>query len=640
MPKVVLSSEYEFNASREQDEALADGLDPRLGISAYYSGRAYGPAVVQNPNGSLTMVFAGYRLPKPIEPAGTKVGTNASSQYTVGTKDPALYRNILTMHLNPSTSPGVSTNTSVSSSDEGSGVVGASVTYTATVAPVAPGTGTPTGTVSFSDSHGPIAGCSEATLNEGSPDTVTCATTHETPAGSDEITATYSGDSNYAGSTGTTTENVQESPAITSEDATTFSEGHEGSFKVTATGTPAPSVSESGALPEGVSFESSTDELSGTPTQEGVFYVTFEASNGVGTNAVQHFTLTVDAAPVITSEESATFTEGHEGSFKVTATGTPAPSVSESGALPEGVSFESSTDELSGTPTQEGVFYVTFEASNGVGTNAVQHFTLTVDAAPAITSEASATFTEGSAGSFAVSATGTPSPVVTEAGTLPKGVKFDPFSDELYGTPTQEGVFPITFEASNGVGTNAVQHFTLTVDAPPHITSPAEATFNDHVEGKFTVAATGTPAPTITKWGYLPEGVTFSNGVLSGTPTQIGTFEITFTASNGVGADSTQQFTLTVAGLHVTTETLPELTPGVHYEKQLEAVGGTQPYRWKIASGSLPRGLRLTSAGRLQGTVKPRSVAPGTQYHFTVAVTDHSRPTHQKTTAMFTLDVA
>jgi hypothetical protein len=132
----------------------------------------------------------------------------------------------------------------------------------------------------------------------------------------------------------------------------------------------------------------------------------------------------------------------------------------------------------------------------------------------------------------------------------------------------------------------------------------------------------------------------FSNGVLSGTPTQTGTFEITFTASNGVGAVSTQQFTLTVAGLHVTTETLPELTPGVRYEKELEAVGGTRPYRWKVTSGRLPKGLRLSAAGLLQGTVKPRNVAGGTQYHFTVTVTDHSRPTHQQTTARFTLDVA
>ena len=142
VPKVVLSTEYKFAASAAQDRALEEGKDEPLGISAYYSGRAYGPAVVQNPDGSLTMVFSGYRLPKPITTAGTELGTG-STRYKIGAKDPALYRNILTMHLTSATSPGVPTSTSVSSSDEGAGPEGAAVTYTATVAPVAPGAGTP-----------------------------------------------------------------------------------------------------------------------------------------------------------------------------------------------------------------------------------------------------------------------------------------------------------------------------------------------------------------------------------------------------------------------------------------------------------------------------------------------------------------
>jgi hypothetical protein len=201
VPTVVLSTDYTFAASLAQDEALAGGIDAPLGIDAYYSGRAYGPAVVQNPNGSLTMVFSGYRLPKPIASAGTKLGTNAAAQYTIGSKDPALYRNILTMHLTPSTSPGAPTGTAVSSSDEGSGVVGTQVTYTATVAPVSPAIGTPTGTVTFSDGSGALAGCSGRPLGAGAPDTATCTTTHAGTVGSSEVTASYSGDSNYATST-------------------------------------------------------------------------------------------------------------------------------------------------------------------------------------------------------------------------------------------------------------------------------------------------------------------------------------------------------------------------------------------------------------------------------------------------------
>ena len=99
VPVSLISTDYTFSASIAQDSALASNQDQPLGISAYYSGRAYGPSVWQNPDGSLTMVFAGYRMPKPIASAGTPLGTG-STKYTVGASDPALYRNILTVTLN------------------------------------------------------------------------------------------------------------------------------------------------------------------------------------------------------------------------------------------------------------------------------------------------------------------------------------------------------------------------------------------------------------------------------------------------------------------------------------------------------------------------------------------------------------
>ncbi len=291
VPTVVMSTDYTFKASREQDRALEEGKDEPLGISAYYSGRAYGPAIVQNLDGSLTMVFSGYRLPKPVTKAGTELGTNTLAPYTIGAKDPAIYRNILTLHLTSATSPAVQTTTSVASSDEGAGLVGAPVAYTATVAPVAPGAGTPTGTVSFSDSNGPISGCGAQPLSKTSPDTATCATSHESPAGSDELTATYSGDANYAGSSGSEQLEISEPPAITSAEEATFTEGKQESFTVTATGTPRPAITETGTLPNGVHFNNGV--LSGTPTQHGTFHISFAAANGVGTEATQSFTLTV-----------------------------------------------------------------------------------------------------------------------------------------------------------------------------------------------------------------------------------------------------------------------------------------------------------------------------------------------------------
>ncbi len=101
-PVPLVKTDPTFSASAEQDAALTEGVDLPLGISAYYSGRAYDPNVIVNPEGGLTMLFSGYRTAKPLPTAGpeaTAIGTNPSFQYRPGASDPALYRNILTVQL-------------------------------------------------------------------------------------------------------------------------------------------------------------------------------------------------------------------------------------------------------------------------------------------------------------------------------------------------------------------------------------------------------------------------------------------------------------------------------------------------------------------------------------------------------------
>src|SRR4029077_13171511 len=86
----------------------------------------------------------------------------------------------------------------------------------------------------------------------------------------------------------------------------------------------------------------------------GSYPITITASNGVGTPANQTFTLAVNTAqtaPAITSANGTTFTVGTTGSFTVTTTGAPTPSLSETGALPSGVTFR---DNGNGTATLSG----------------------------------------------------------------------------------------------------------------------------------------------------------------------------------------------------------------------------------------------------------------------------------------------
>jgi hypothetical protein len=185
-------------------------------------------------------------------------------------------------------------------------------------------------------------------------------------------------------------------------------------------------------------------------------------------------------APTITSTSSAIYTLGVPGAFTVMASGSPAPSLSESGTLPPGVSFDSTTGILSGTPLASGSYPIVFTASNGVGSNATQNFTLAVDESPTLTSANNAIFIIGTLHSFSVTATGFPTPALSESGTLPSGVTFDSGTGVLGGMPTAAGTYPITFTAANGVGSNATQSFTLTVSssgAPTiQISSPASGT--------------------------------------------------------------------------------------------------------------------------------------------------------------------
>lgn len=97
-PHKLLGVDDTFGALRSQ--AAAGVLSP-LGITGYYSGRVYDPTVVQNRNGTVTMLFAGYSTPKPLPADGTVLGTDAGARYTVPANARAQYRTILTVTLTP-----------------------------------------------------------------------------------------------------------------------------------------------------------------------------------------------------------------------------------------------------------------------------------------------------------------------------------------------------------------------------------------------------------------------------------------------------------------------------------------------------------------------------------------------------------
>lgn len=129
------------------------------------------------------------------------------------------------------------------------------------------------------------------------------------------------------------------------------------------------------------------------------------------------------SAPTITSANSAAFTVGAAGWFTVTDSGSPAPTLTESGSLPSGVTFNAATGVLSGTPTAPGTFALTFTAHNGVSTDATQDFTLSVVAAPVATSLTAgvSTITAGSSTTLTAVFSGGTGSVDNGVGTVTSG---------------------------------------------------------------------------------------------------------------------------------------------------------------------------------------------------------------------------
>jgi large repetitive protein len=442
---------------------------------------------------------------------------------------------------------------------------GVSVTFTAAVSETT-GSGALSGTVSFTKANAQVSSCTNLSVSN---DKAKC--TIAFPAvGNFNITATYANDPFFLQSSGSVLEEVvtANTPVFTSASDTTAAVGAPFSFTVSANGNPEPNITESGALPSGVTFAAGpagSATISGTAAvgTGGVYPLTLKATSSGG-SASQAFKLNVDEPSAITSAASATTNVGSALTFKVTTSGFPAASLTESGSLPSGVTFKPSANgsaTIKGTPAADtgGTYPLTIDASNGIGSDSTQDFVLTVNQGPVFNSAPGTTVTVGTSFDFQISASGSPAPNITETGTLPSGVSFEPGlpgSASITGSAAAHtgGTYTVTLKAKGSAGTTT-QSFVLTVDQAPAITSAASAHATIGAAFSFKVKSTGFPTPSLSESGSLPAGVSFtakSNGTatIAGTPApgSDGTYDITITAQNGVGSPAAQLFVLTVTG--------------------------------------------------------------------------------------------
>jgi hypothetical protein len=308
--------------------------------------------------------------------------------------------------------------------------------------------------------------------------------------------------------------------------------------------------------------------LSGTPPVSAagtIVDIVLTASNLVTTDADQTLVITIDQAPVVTTNPSgSTVVPGTLVTLHSGADGFPAPTVAWEQSTNGGTSYTTIPGAASPTYSFTAALADSGDLYRAVYTNTLSTATTTaatlrVGTAPVITSSASTTFDSGVASHFTITTSGAPSAAIT-SDALPSWLTL---TDNNDGTATLAGTAPanaagattFTVYANNSFDPSDSQSFTLSVDTAPTITSVAQATFDVGTPSTFAVTTdAGFPVTSsISETGTLPDGVTLVDGMdgtatLAGTPAagSGGDYPFTITASAGAGLASTLSFDLVV----------------------------------------------------------------------------------------------
>jgi uncharacterized protein YhjY with autotransporter beta-barrel domain len=236
-----------------------------------------------------------------------------------------------------------------------------------------------------------------------------------------------------------------------------------------------------------------------------------------------------------------------------------------------------------------------------------------------------------SAYSQTLTATGGTAPYTftRDSGTLPAGLTLST-GGTLSGTPTAGGTFNFTVRATDAASQSVTQAYSLTIAAPTvTATNTVPAGRRGFAYSQTLTGSGGTgPYSFALDSGALPAGITLSStGVLSGTPTVVGSFPIgvrVTDSSTGTGPySSVVNLTLVVnaAAIAVTPTSLPSVIVGLPYEQTLSATGGAGAYSYAVTAGALPTGIILIPNGAGAGRVVGAASSVGT-FGFTVTATD------------------
>jgi len=321
-------------------------------------------------------------------------------------------------------------------------------------------------------------------------------------------------------------------------------------------------------------------------------------------------------------------------------------------SMPPGLTLNTATGKISGTPTTIGDSYLVVLITDSAPTPVTINPLVTLHVQPPLSIQTTSLpdYARGLNYSSTLNIVGGRAPYTAQlvSGALPDGLALSasPYPTSFYmtGSPTKDGLFSFTVQISDSyeVPNTVKQAYQIRISDQMSLTGPQldQILYNQNYSKNFPVTGGFPPY----KWSIdvAPAGLNFdtSTGTLSGIPKSVGTFLSVINAQDSSNPPLRANYTvfqlIVYDKLRISTSSLPPIAAGSSVWLGLQSAGGAFPITWSLSSGSLPAGMTFdVSTAVLHGV----PATPGT-YPVTFAISDgNSGNLHQTSSLPLTIAV-
>jgi len=393
-------------------------------------------------------------------------------------------------------------------------------------------------------------------------------------------------------------------------------------------------------------LNSTSGVLSGTPSINGTYNLTFQVKDAAQQTSEKILTLTVFAPLKITTSflKSGIIGRDYEAQIAVIG-GKPPLTWYLNSSTSSGVHIINSTGLLRGRVLAAGPFPLNLVVKDSLSQIDRKTLFLNISNVLNITNSSLPFGIQGKLYSAAIRASGGKLPYTWMTnGFLPPGLTFNAESATLSGIPTANGTFFLDFSVKDIESQSAQSTLVFNVVPPINITTSSlpPGTFGIPYSARLNISGGALPI-TWTIAGTLPPRLVFntSTGSLSGTPAGVGSFSLAFTVKDAVQQSFSKKVDLILSygTLKVANISLPNAIKGSYYAAMLNCSGGKGPYSWSLISGQLPLGLSLSknsTSGMTSIVGTPTTVGIN---NITLKVTDSNVPAASAVSNLLTIRV-